>query len=110
MFGTPRLNGHEIFEITISELQSHFSQGHFSSKDYISYCLERIRLSNPYLEAVIEVNPDAEAIAQSLDGERIAGQVRNPFDLRKSPSGSSSGSAVAVSASLVPLAYGKETP
>lgn len=37
------------------------------------------------------------------------GQVRNPFDLRKSPFGSSSGSAVAVSPTLVPLAYGTET-
>ncbi|CAN8096111.1 unnamed protein product [Discula destructiva] len=37
------------------------------------------------------------------------GQTRNPFDLRKSPHGSSSGSAVAVSASLVPLSLGTET-
>lgn len=37
------------------------------------------------------------------------GQTRNPYDLTKSPSGSSSGSAVAVSANLVPLALGTET-
>lgn len=37
------------------------------------------------------------------------GQTRNPFDLRKSPHGSSSGSAVAVSANLVPLSFGTET-
>jgi amidase len=37
------------------------------------------------------------------------GQVRNPFDLRKSPFGSSSGSAAAVSANIVPLSIGTET-
>jgi amidase len=37
------------------------------------------------------------------------GQVRNPFNLRKSPFGSSSGSAAAVSANIVPLSIGTET-
>lgn len=37
------------------------------------------------------------------------GQTRNPSDLTRSPSGSSSGSAVAVSSNLVPLAFGTET-
>lgn len=37
------------------------------------------------------------------------GQCRNPYRLNRSPSGSSSGSAVAVSANLVPLAFGTET-
>src|SRR5207247_843377 len=37
------------------------------------------------------------------------GQTRNPFNLRKSPFGSSSGSAAAVSANLVPLSIGTET-
>lgn len=37
------------------------------------------------------------------------GQTRNPFDLSCSPFGSSSGSAVAVSANIVPLAFGTET-
>lgn len=37
------------------------------------------------------------------------GQTRNPYRLNRSPNGSSSGSAVAVSANLVPLAIGTET-
>ena len=37
------------------------------------------------------------------------GQVRNPYALDRSPSGSSSGSAVAVSANLVSVAVGTET-
>lgn len=37
------------------------------------------------------------------------GQCRNPYNLRNSPEGSSSGSAVSVSANIVPLAFGTET-
>jgi amidase len=39
----------------------------------------------------------------------VGGQCANPYDLRRNPSGSSSGSAVAVSAGLAPLAVGTET-
>lgn len=39
----------------------------------------------------------------------VGGQTRNPYDLTRSPCGSSSGSAVAVAAGIVPLAVGTET-
>ena len=39
----------------------------------------------------------------------VGGQARNPYDTRRSPCGSSSGSAVAVAAGLVSLAVGTET-
>jgi amidase len=39
----------------------------------------------------------------------VGGQTRNPYVLDRSPCGSSSGSAVAVAARLVPLAVGTET-
>lgn len=39
----------------------------------------------------------------------IGGQARNPYDLSRSPCGSSSGSAVAIAANLAPLAVGTET-
>ena len=39
----------------------------------------------------------------------IGGQTRNPYDLRRSPCGSSSGSAVAVTANLTVVAIGTET-
>ncbi|KAK6431605.1 hypothetical protein LTR95_012236 [Oleoguttula sp. CCFEE 5521] len=189
VFKVPRLKGHDMYEITVSELQQHFSSGDITSKDYTQYCLNRIQACNPYLEAVIEANPDALAIAEVLDVERASGKVRgplhgipvlvkdnmatsdrmqttagswallgsivpkdahivsllreagavilgksnldewagmrcsyystgfsarggqcrNPFDLTREPSGSSSGSAVGVSANLVPLAFGTET-
>ena len=39
----------------------------------------------------------------------IGGQTKNPYDLRRNPCGSSSGSAVAVAASLTSVAVGTET-
>ncbi|KAK6440791.1 hypothetical protein LTR95_002990 [Oleoguttula sp. CCFEE 5521] len=189
VFENPKLKGHDMYEITVSELQQLMSTGEISSKEYTQYCLDRIQACNPYLEAVIEISPDALGIAETLDVERASGKVRgplhgtpvlvkdnmatadrmqttagswallgsivpkdahivallreagaviigksnldewagmrcsyystgfsarggqcrNPFDLTKEPSGSSSGSAVGVSANLVPLAFGTET-
>ena len=46
----------------------------------------------------------------AIDGwSSLGGQTRNPYQLDRSPSGSSSGSAVAVAARLAPLAVGTET-
>jgi amidase len=39
----------------------------------------------------------------------VGGQARNPYDILRSPCGSSSGSAIAVAAGMVPLAVGTET-
>jgi len=48
--------------------------------------------------------------ASSTSGwSSLGGQTRNPYALDRSPSGSSSGSAVAVAARLAPLAVGTET-
>ena len=48
--------------------------------------------------------------ARSIDGwSSLGGQTRNPYRLDHSPSGSSSGAAVAVAARLAPLAVGTET-
>lgn len=185
----PELNGYNVDEVTLEELQDHYSKEHFTITEYTAFCLERIRRLNSYLEAVIELNPEALEHARRLDqvsaaqqqlgslhgipvlvkdniatddllqttagswallGSIVAkdshvitrlrqagaiiighanmsewasvrskvystgysprgGQVRNPFNLRMSPFGSSSGSAVAVSANLVPLALGTET-
>jgi len=47
---------------------------------------------------------------QSISGwSSVGGQTRNPYVLDRNPCGSSSGSAVAVAARLVPLAVGTET-
>lgn len=79
IFHLPRLKGHDLFEISVDELQSLYTSGAFSAEDYTQFCLTRIQAVNPYLEAVIETNPDALAIARSLDDERASGTVRGPL-------------------------------
>ena len=79
IFNLPKLNGHDLFEITVDELQHHFACGDFSSEEYVQFCLDRIQAVNPYLEALIETNPDALATARQFDNERRDGCVRGPL-------------------------------
>lgn len=78
-FHLPRLKGHDIFEITVDEVQHLYSSHAFTAVDYTEFCLDRIQSVNPYLEAVIETNPDALKIANDLDKERQQGAVRGPL-------------------------------
>ncbi|KFY09067.1 hypothetical protein V492_05651 [Pseudogymnoascus sp. VKM F-4246] len=184
MFALKPLNDVDMEEITVAEIQQHLNSGRFSSLELTEWTLNRIEQTNSYLGSVIEVNPDAVAIATALDAEREqgsprgplhgipnmatadkmqttagcralvgsvvprdahvvhllrasgaiiighagmsewasirgseesmgysarGGQVRNPYNLSMSAWGSSSGSAVAVAAGIVVLAYGTET-
>ena len=48
--------------------------------------------------------------SESISGwSAVGGQTRNPYDLERTPCGSSSGSAVAVAIGLAPAAIGTET-
>ena len=79
VFRLPKLKGHDLFEVSVDELQHLISTGAFTSEEYTQFCLDRIQAVNPYLEAVIETNPDATSIAQQLDEERKDGKVRGPL-------------------------------
>ena len=49
-FRVQSLKGVELFEITVEILQRHLTEGHFSSADYVKFCLERIRcVCKPFL-------------------------------------------------------------
>ncbi|KAL9044546.1 MAG: hypothetical protein Q9214_002324, partial [Letrouitia sp. 1 TL-2023] len=75
-FHLKSLNSIDLYEVSIAELQQHYTSGTFTAIDYVQFCLDRIRVIDPYLEAVIEVNPDALEIAVQLDEERKRGRVR----------------------------------
>lgn len=182
----------ELEEASVAQLQGLLRRGRCSSVELVEGYLRRIRrldVDGPALRSVIELNPDAIAIARALDRERRSqgargslhgipvllkdnidtgdrmmttagslalsgpgapadaslvkrlraagcvvlgktnlsewanfrgsrstsgwsargGQTRNPYYTDHGPSGSSSGSAVAVSASLCTVAVGTET-
>ncbi len=69
-------------EATIADLQAAMESGALTALVLTRAFIGRIEamdFSGPQLNSVIEVNPDAEAIASTLDEERTAGQVRGPL-------------------------------
>jgi amidase len=71
-----------LLEATIDELQQKMNSGEYSSVSITKLYLKRIAdidKKGPALNAVIELNPDALAIAAGLDAERKAGKVRGPM-------------------------------
>jgi amidase len=69
-------------EFTIAELQAAFDQGKWTSVGLCEVFLKRISeidLAGPTLRSVIEVNPDALAIADAIDRERQQRGPRGPL-------------------------------
>jgi amidase len=69
-------------EVTVAELQGWMASGRLSAEQVTRLYLERIQAvdrSGPSVNSVIEVNPDALAIARALDAERATGKVRGPM-------------------------------
>ena len=74
--------GFELQEATIARMQAAMQAGAISSRELVLEYLDRIRTIDkrgPSLNSVIEVNPDALAIAATLDRERAAGRSRGPL-------------------------------
>lgn len=71
-----------LAEYTIAKLQEQMKSGNVSSLQVVDAYLARIAElddAGPQLHAVIELNPDARAIATERDAERKAGKVRGPL-------------------------------
>lgn len=60
-------------EATIPQIQALMQSGELTSLELTRGYLRRIADLNPLLRAVIETNPNAEAIAAHLDSERRKG-------------------------------------
>jgi amidase len=72
----------ELDELTIADLQKRMASGADSSRSLVEKYARRIEAldrQGPSLRAVLEINPDALAIAESLDAERKAGKIRGPL-------------------------------
>jgi amidase len=69
-------------EATIEQLQEWMQARRYTSRQIVDLYLERIEQidrGGPALRSVIEVNPDARAIADALDAERSARGPRGPL-------------------------------
>ncbi len=67
-------------EATFSDLQQRMASGDLTAAAITQQYLERIeQIDRQTLNAVIELNPDALAIADALDRERKAGNQRGPL-------------------------------
>src|SRR5260370_24179325 len=71
--------GFDFIEAAIPQLQAAMASGALTSAGLTMGYINRIQSLNPTLHAVIETNPNAMAIANSLDSERQAGHVRGPL-------------------------------
>ena len=72
----------DLEEATIADLQSAMASGKRTARSITQLYLNRIAAldrKGPTLRHVIEVNPDALAVAESLDRERKGGRVRGPL-------------------------------
>jgi len=72
----------ELDELTMSELQVGMKAGKFTAHSLVRRYVERISeidRSGPKINSVIEINPEAEAIAAAMDQERKQGQLRGPL-------------------------------
>ena len=76
----PTPNG--IVEAGVPQLQAALQSGATTSEALVGLYLARIQAfdrAGPRINSVIELNPDAEAIAQERDRERRAGRLRGPL-------------------------------
>ncbi|HEY6111938.1 MAG TPA: amidase family protein [Chthoniobacterales bacterium] len=69
----------DFVEKSIPELQAAMVAGEITSRELTQGYIDRIASLNPLLHSVIEVNPQAIAIAVALDNERRKGEVRGPL-------------------------------
>jgi amidase len=71
-----------LSEMTVSDLQNKMKSGELTSEQIVQLYLKRIEQvdkAGPKVNAVLEVNEDALAIARRLDEERKAGNVHGPL-------------------------------
>ena len=67
----------DIEEKTVMELQSAMKTGEVTSRKLVEIYLKRIREIDGKINSLIELNPDALAIADRMDKERAGGKVRS---------------------------------
>ena len=78
----PKDKPFDVVEAPVAQLQEAMTQGRITSRALTARYLARIRAidtAGPRLNSIIEVNPDALSIAESLDRERKTKGARGPL-------------------------------
>ncbi len=78
----PEVSPFELDEVSVAELQQGMESGKFTARSLAEKYLARIEgidRQGPAVNSVIEVNPDALAIAEALDQERKEKGARGPM-------------------------------
>ena len=79
---SPQVRPFELDEVDVAELQRSMASGERTARSITELYLGRIEELNaqgPELRAIIETNPDSLIIADTLDLERAAGNIRGPL-------------------------------
>lgn len=82
ILSAPATEAFELDELTIAELQAGMRTGKYTARSIVEKYLARIEeidKKGPTIKSLLEVNPDALAIADQLDRERREGRVRGPL-------------------------------
>ena len=69
----------DFVEKSISELEDAMASGDLTSQELTLGYIGRVQQLNPLIHSVIELNPNAMAIATQLDAERRRGFIRGPL-------------------------------
>jgi amidase len=72
----------QLSEMTVDDLRMGMESGKFTAREITQQYLNRIAevdKNGPSLNAIVEINPDALALAESLDQERKDNKVRGPL-------------------------------
>ncbi len=78
----PRIDDGSIVELSVAQLSAGMMSGEYTARSITEKYLGRIAeldRQGPMMRHVIETNPDALTIADSLDADRRAGRIRGPM-------------------------------
>ena len=80
--GQENLSEIDLLEFDINKLRQGYENQSYTIQDVVSYYLSRIEeidQKGPTLNSVLEINPEALAIAKQLDDELASGKSRGPL-------------------------------
>jgi len=78
----PDLPPFELDEVSLAQLRRELGAGKYTAQRLVELYQERIAAldkQGPGINAILEINPDASAIARQRDEERAAGRLRGPL-------------------------------